>query len=86
MREMNDMEFTIVISTYFVFNFLQFTYFFFFASGPRLYLARERWQGIFWRVRIWTCMTDTISNSFLAGVNVQSVDWLWNKRVLTFII
>ena len=27
-----------------------------------------------------------ISNSFLAGVNLQSVDWLWNKRVLTFII
>lgn len=33
------MEFTIAISTYFVFNFLHLVHLFFFASGPLLYCA-----------------------------------------------
>lgn len=37
---MNNMEFTIAISTYFVFNFVQLAYFFF-ASGTRLYRTHE---------------------------------------------
>ena len=70
----------------FVFNFLQPAHFFFkLAAVLDSDCARVVTGDILARANM--DMHDRqISNSFLAGVNLQSVDWLWNKRVLTFII
>lgn len=75
------MEFTIAISTYFVF-----TACLLFLPAVLDSIVRVRVAGNILARANMDMHDRHISNSFLAGVNLQSVDWLWNKRVLTFII